>query len=176
MVDTTKHLGFLLLFLLIQIWLVLLSLSEYCERHVYPSRNVMIWRSVLSRCSMCVANMPASVTLHLLLLATHGSPAHTSHLRGWELFSHGHYYFFLFCDEKDNHGFLKYVCAQLSINLATFLALEIIFATHSDLFVVCSDSGEKYLVLTYVTRTLDLFFSSPLCYVGRLSVFFFLFI
>lgn len=79
---------------------------------------------------------------------------------------------FLFCDEKDNHGFLKYVCAQLSINLATFLALETIFATHSDLFIICSDSGEKYLVLTYVTRTLGLFFSSPLCYVGRLSVVF----
>lgn len=121
---------------------------------------------------MCVTNMPASVTLHLLLLATHASPAHTSHLRGWELFSHCHCYFLLFSDEKDNRGFLKYVCAQLSINLATFLALEIIFATHSELFVLCSDSGEKYLVLAYVTRTLELFFSSPLCYVGGFSVFF----
>lgn len=107
---------------------------------------------------MCVASMPASVTLHWLLLATHASPAQISQLRGWELFSHCHYYFLLFFDEKDNHGFLKYACAQLSINLATFLALEIIFATHSDLFVIYSDSVEKYLVLIYVTRTIDLFF------------------
>lgn len=121
MVDTTKHLGFLLLFLLIQIWLVLLSLSEYCERHVYPSRNMMIWRSVLSRCSMCVANMPASVTLHLLLLATHGSPAHTSHLRGWELFSHGHYYFFFILWWERQPWISKICMCSVKYQLGNFL-------------------------------------------------------
>lgn len=51
--------------------------------------------------------------------------------RDWESFSHCHHYFLLFSDKKDNHGFLKYVFVQLSINLATPLALDIFFITHN---------------------------------------------
>lgn len=109
-----------LLFLLIKIWLALLGLSEYRKYHVYSSQGMMIiWRSVLSRWSKFVANMPASVILHLLLVATHASSAHTSQLRNQGLFSHCQHYFLIFSNKKDNYGFLKYVFAQLSINLAT---------------------------------------------------------
>lgn len=92
---------------------------------------MIFWRSVLSRWSMSAASMPASVTLHSLLLAMHASSGHTPHLRDWKSFSRCHHYFLLFSDKKDNHGFRKYVFVHLSINLATPLALEIFFVNHN---------------------------------------------
>lgn len=135
---------------------------------------MIFWRSVLSRWSMSAASMPASVTLHSLLLAMHASSGHTPHLRDWKSFSRCHHYFLLFSDKKDNHGFRKYVFVHLSINLATPLALEIYFVNHNGFLCHIFRRGEKYLVLAYVTRTTDLFFSSTLCFAGGLPVVFLL--
>ena len=124
----------MLYFLLIINCLALQCLSGSWKHHVYPSQDTMIfWRSVWGRRSMSVASIPASVTLHLLLLPMHALSAHTPHFRETgEPFSHCHHYFLLFSDKKDNHGFLKYLFVQLSINLATPLALDIFFfITHN---------------------------------------------
>ena len=121
---------------------------------------MIFWRSVLSRWSMSVASLSASVTLHLLLKAMHASSVHTPHLRDWESFSHCRHYFLLFSDKKDNRGFLKYVFVRLSINLVTPLALEIFFITHNEFIChIFRQWVKNYLVLAYVTRTVDLFFS-----------------
>ena len=72
--------------------------------------------------------------------------------------------------QEDNHGFLKYVFVQLSINWA--ISLAIIFITHNALCHILRQWRDKFLVISYVMMTVDSFFPSPLCFPGGLPVVF----
>ena len=72
--------------------------------------------------------------------------------------------------QEDNHGFLKYVFVQLSINLA--ISLAIIFITHNALCHIFRQWRDKFLVISYVMTTVDSFFPSPLCFPRGLPVVF----
>ena len=67
--------------------------------------------------------------------------------------------------QEDNHGFLKYVFVQLSINLAISLAI----ITHNAPCHIFRQWRGKFLVISYVIMTVDNFFSKSFLLSWRTS-------